>query len=172
MRNIFTLFGILLTTLIYAQDVNDNTRFVPQSEVPQLVLDRQHALFPSNFVSEWQVQEMDGMQNARNIRYIAKFEEDGRPGFSASYLPNGILIFNSEFMPSEIIPAEVRLKVTSDYKDYSVHAAEFITFYNPKREIYLIKLLDEYRMKYAFYNTIGNEIPKEDLPGEILLLMQ
>ncbi len=173
MRNIFTLLlSILFIAFTYAQDVNDNVRFIPQSEVPKAVLERQEALFPTNFISEWQVQEIDGMQNASNIRYIAKFEEDGRPGFSASYLPNGMLIFNSEFTPSEIIPSSVRLKVTSDYKDYTVHATEFITFYNPKREIYMIKLLDEYRMRYAFYNTIGNEIHKEELPVEILLLMK
>ncbi len=172
MRNTFIiLLSIIFTATVFSQDVNDNVRFIPQSQVPKVVVDHQNNLFPTNFVSEWQVQEIDGMQNASNIRYIAKFEEDGRPGFSASYLPNGMLIFNSEFTPSEIIPTSVRLKVTSDYKDYDVHAAEFITFYNPKREIYLVKLLDDYQMKYAFYNTIGNEIPKEDLPAEILLLM-
>ncbi len=173
MRNTFTiLLSIILTATVYSQDVNDNVRFIPQSEVPKLVLERQDALFPTNFISEWQVQELDGMQNASNIRYIAKFEEDGRPGFSASYLPTGELIFNSEFTPSEILPSSVRLKVTRDYKDYIVHAAEFITFYNPKREIYMVKLLDEFRMKYAFYNTIGNEIHKENLPVEMLLLMK
>ena len=172
MRKIFTLLlSIIFTTFVNSQDVNDNVRFIPQSQVPQSVLDRQEELFPTNFISEWQVQEMDGMQDAQNIRYIAKFEEDGRPGFSASYLPNGILIFNSEFMPSEIIPAEVRLKVDSDYKDYTIRHADFITFYNPKREIYMIKLLDDINVRYAFYNTAGNKIPKDSLPEEIELLM-
>ncbi|PHR13054.1 MAG: hypothetical protein COA40_05955 [Aequorivita sp.] len=172
MRKIFTLLlSIIFTTFVNSQDVNDNVRFIPQSQVPQSVLDRQEELFPTNFISEWQVQEMDGMQDAQNIRYIAKFEEDGRPGFSASYLPNGILIFNSEFMPSEIIPAEVRLKVDSDYKDYTIRHADFITFYNPKREIYMIKLLDDINVRYAFYNTAGNKIPKDSLPEEIVLLM-
>lgn len=173
MRNIFTLLiSILISIGIYAQDVNDNVRYIPESQVPQSVLDRQGELFPTNFVSEWQVQEMDGMQDAQNIRYIAKFEEDGRPGFSASYLPNGILIFNSEFMPSEIIPSEVRLKVDKDYKDYTIRHADFITFYNPKREIYMVKLLDDINVQYVFYNTAGNKIPKESLPEEILLLMK
>jgi hypothetical protein len=173
MRNIFTLLiSILISIGIYAQDVNDNVRYIPESQVPQSVLDRQGELFPTNFVSEWQVQEMDGMQDTQNIRYIAKFEEDGRPGFSASYLPNGILIFNSEFMPSEIIPSEVRLKVDKDYKDYTIRHADFITFYNPKREIYMVKLLDDINVQYAFYNTAGNKIPKESLPEEILLLMK
>ncbi|QQX75920.1 MULTISPECIES: hypothetical protein [Aequorivita] len=172
MRNIFSLLiSILISIGIYAQDVNDNVRYIPESQVPPPVLDRQGELFPTNFVSEWQVQEMDGMQDAQNIRYIAKFEEDGRPGFSASYLPNGILIFNSEFMPSEIIPAKVRLKVEGDYKDYTIRHADFITFYNPKREIYMIKLLDDINVRYAFYNTAGNKIPKDSLPQEIVLLM-
>ena len=173
MRNIFTLLiSILISIGIYAQDVNNNVRYIPESHVPQSVLDRQGELFPTNFVSEWQVQEMDGMQDAQNIRYIAKFEEDGRPGFSASYLPNGILIINSEFMSSEIIPSEVRLKVDKDYKDYTIRHADFITFYNPKREIYMVKLLDDINVQYAFYNTAGNKIPKESLPEEILLLMK
>ena len=173
MRNIFMLLiSILISIGIYAQDVNDNVRYIPESQVPQSVLDRQGELFPTNFVSEWQVQDMDGMQDAQNICYIAKFEEDGRPGFSASYLPNGILIFNSEFMPSEIIPSEVRLKVDKDYKDYTIRHADFITFYNPKREIYMVKLLDDINVQYAFYNTAGNKIPKESLPEEILLLMK
>ena len=165
------LLSFLISTITYSQDVNNNVRYIPESQVPQSVLDRQGELFPTNFVSEWQVQEMDGMQDAQNIGYIAKFEEDGRPGFSASHLPNGILIFNSEFMPSEIIPAEVRLKVDKDYKDYTIRHADFITFYNPKREIYMIKLLDDINVMYAFYNTAGNEIPKDSLPAEILLLM-
>ncbi len=172
MRKITILvFSLLICFITYSQDVNNNVHYVAQSEVPQPVLDRQEALFPTNFVSEWQVQEMDGMQNAENIRYIAKFEEDGRPGFSASYLPNGMLIFNSEFMPSEIIPAKVRLKIDSDYKDYTIRHADFITFYNPKREIYMIKLLDEINVNYVFYNTAGNKVPKDSLPEEILLLM-
>jgi hypothetical protein len=173
MRNIFTLLLItIITTIVYSQDVNDNVRFIPQSEVPKAVVDHQEELFPTNFVSEWQVQEVDGMQDAGNIRYIAKFEEDARPGFSASYLPNGILVFNSEFMPSEIIPAEVRLKVDSEYKDYTIQSADFITFYNPKREIYMVKILKDISMQYVFYNTVGNKIPRESLPPEMLLLMR
>ncbi len=164
------LLSILFIAFTYAQDVNDNVRFIPQSEVPKVVLERQETLFPTNFISEWQVQEIDGMQNSSNIRYIAKFEEDGRPGFSASYLPNGELIFNSEFTPSEILPTSIRLKINGDYKDYALHAAEFITFYNPKREIYMVKLLDGTRMQYAFYNTIGNKIEKDNLPDRNTLL--
>jgi len=172
MRNITTLLlCIIFTTVFYSQDVNDNIRFVSQSQVPQPVVDRQKSLFPTNFVSEWEVQQMDGMQDAHTLRYIAKFEEDGRPGFSASYLPNGILIFNSEFMPSEIIPAEVRLKIDRDYPDYKIHNAEFITFYNPKREIYKVKLLREINLQYKFFNTAGNEIPVESLPEEMLFLI-
>lgn len=172
MRNIFTLLlSIIFTTVVFSQDVTGDTHFVPQSQVPKAVLDRQKSLFPTNYISEWQVQETNGMQDAQNLRYIAKFEEDGRPGFSASYLPNGILIFNSEFMPSEIIPAEIRLKINKDYKDYTIRHADFITFYNPKREIYKVKLLREINVQYAFYNTAGNEIPQESLPEEILFFM-
>lgn len=172
MRNIFTLlFSIFLTTIVYPQAVNDNISFISQSKVPPVVLERQETLFPTNFVSEWQVQEIDGMQDAQNIRYIAKFEEDGRPGFSASYLPNGVLNFNTEFMPNEILPSEIRLKVDKDFKEFTIQSADFMTFYHPKREIYMVKLLRNIGIQYAFYNTAGNEIPKDALPMEILLLM-
>ncbi len=173
MRTIFTLLLGLCTILSsFAQDVNDRVRFIPQSQVPAAVIERQAELFPTNYVSEWQVQEMNGMQNAKNIRYIAKFEEDGRPGFSASYLLDGTMIFNSEFMPSEIIPAEIRLKVESEFKNFTIHNGQFITFYNPKREIYLLKLLNDINVQYAFYNTAGNKIPEDSLPPEMLLLMR
>ncbi len=173
MRTIFTLMlGIFTFISTVGQDVNDEVRFIPQSQVPPAVIDRQQELFPTNYISEWQVQEMNGMQDAQHIRYIAKFEEDGRPGFSASYLLDGTLIFNSEFMPSEIIPAEIRLKINSEFKDYSIHNGQFITFYNPKREIYLLKLLNDINVQYAFYNTSGNKIPEDSLPPEILLLMR
>ncbi|MCZ4319346.1 hypothetical protein O4H26_10110 [Aequorivita viscosa] len=173
MRNIFTLvLGLIFSISIYAQDVNDNVLFIPQSEVPKMVLDRQEALYPTNFVSQWQVQEIDGMQDAPNILYYAKFEEDGRPGFSAAYLPNGMLVFHSEFTPAEIIPATVRLKIEQNYKRFEVHSAEFISLYSPKREIYLLKLLDGNQMQFVFYDTVGNEIEKRDLPAEMLFLMR
>ena len=61
------LLSFLISTITYSQDVNNNVRYIPESQVPQSVLDRQGDLFPTNFVSEWQVQEMDGMQDAQNI---------------------------------------------------------------------------------------------------------
>lgn len=174
MKSIFTLF--LLNTLILfsanAQDLNTSKHFIAESKVPQAVILKQRELFPSNFVTEWEVQELNKMQDAPNIRYIAKFEKDNRSGFSASYLPEGLLIFHTEFMPAEIIPAEVRLKVRSEYKDFLIQSADFISLRNPKREIYLVKLLNSSLMQFAFYDTVGNEIPKSNLPVEILFIMQ
>ncbi|MAP80926.1 MAG: hypothetical protein CL526_07535 [Aequorivita sp.] len=173
MRKIFTIvFSLFFTGVTLGQDVNDTTRFIPESEVPKVILNQQDILYPSNFVSEWEVQELDGMHDAPNILYFAKFEEDGRPGFSAAYLPNGTLVFHSEFTPAEIIPSTVRLKVDQDYKDFEIHSAKFISLYNPERELYLVKLLAGNQMKFVFYNTVGNEIDKIELPAEILLLMR
>ncbi len=173
MRTIFTLLLVIYFTHppIYSQNIKGRLQFVPESEVPITVVSQQERLFPTNYVYEWQVQEMDRMQNAPTLRYIAIFEEDGRPGFSASYLPDGFLIFNSEFMPSENILSVVRLKINRNYKDYTIHAAEFVTLHNPKREIYLIKLLENTRQQHVFFDTLGNEIGKQSLPVEVLLLL-
>lgn len=173
MRKFFTLLSfIAFSAITYAQELSNNVHFIPQADVPRLVLERQQDLFPTNYVSQWQVQEIDALQDGSNIRYIAQFEEDGRPGFSASYLPNGMLVFRSEFFPSEIIPAPIRLKIDETYKDYTIQNAHFITPYSPKREIYLVKLLDGLQMQYVFYDTIGNQIDKNDLPAELLFLMK
>lgn len=174
MKSIFTLLLVLTLNLfsVYAQDVNTSKHFISESKVPQAVIMKQSELFPTNFVTEWEVQELNEMQDAPDIRYIANFEEDNRSGFSASYLPGGLLIFYTEFMPAEIIPSEVRLKVVSEYQDFIIQSADFISFYNPEREIYLVKLLNGALLQYAFYDTVGNEIPQANLPAEILFLMQ
>lgn len=174
MKSISTLFLFFTLTLFsaYAQHANTSKHFISESQVPQAVIMKQSELFPTNFVAEWEVQELNEMQDAPDIRYIAKFEEDNRSGFSASYLPGGLLIFHTEFMTAAIVPGEVRLKVNSKYKDFDIQSAEFISFYNPKREIYLVKLLNGSLMQYAFYDTNGNEIPKPNLPIEAFFLMQ
>ncbi|MDN3724022.1 hypothetical protein QRD02_06480 [Aequorivita sp. SDUM287046] len=173
MRKIYTLLLFLLfSAVLPAQNVKNNTQFIPQSEVPLPVLERQKSVFPTNFVSEWQVQKINEMQDAPNLRYIAKFEEDGRPGFSASYFPDGLLLYHSEFIPGEIIPAPVRLKIEENYKDFTIHNSEFISLYYPQREIYLVKLMDDMQMQYVFYDTNGNEIDKNNLPVELLFLLR
>lgn len=172
MRIIFSLFLLcgLNAHFAFSQNLNHNIHGISQSEVPKPIIKQQEKLFTTNFISKWQVQEIDGMEDAPNMRYIANFEEDGRPGFSASYLPNGLLLFTNEFMPKEIIPDEVKLKTKQDYKDFTIQSADFITFYNPEREIYMVQLLLDNGMQYAFYDTAGNEIDKNNLPVEMLFL--
>lgn len=59
MKSTFTLLlSILFIAFKYAQDVNDTVRLIPQSEIPKAVLESQETLFSTNFISEWQVQEM------------------------------------------------------------------------------------------------------------------
>lgn len=174
MRIIYTLLLLCGFTLssAFSQVVNSNTHFISESEVPKPVIQIQKELFPTNFVSEWNVQKFDKMQDASNIRYIANFKEDGRSGFSASYLPEGLLLFKTEFIPNEILSEEIKVELQKEYKGFTVESANFITLYNPKREVYMIRLLHNAEMQYAFYDTEGNSIQRDNLPPEMLLLLR
>jgi|GEM_PF-853174 len=167
-----TLLIILLVCLPFftkAQDVNLDQPTIAESEVPQAVLSNQDTLFPSGFISEWQLQKGFDATDDDAVRYISKFEQEGNSGSSASYLPDGTLIFHSEYMQAENIPETVRLKLQFDYKDFEVDYADFITVYLPKREIYRVHLRENTRLKHAFYDINGNQIPEESLPIEIIL---
>lgn len=129
----------------------------------------QDTLFPGGFISEWQLQKGFDATDDKAVRYISKFEQEGNPGSSASYLPNGTLIFHSEYMQAENIPETVRLKLQFDYKDFEVDYADFVTVYVPKREIYRVHLRKDIAVKHAFYDINGNQIPEESLPVEIIL---
>ncbi|WP_133240818.1 hypothetical protein [Marixanthomonas spongiae] len=171
MKNTTLLIILLVCFPLFAkaQDVNRNQPTIAESDVPQAVLSNQDTLFPGGFISEWQLQKGFDATDDKVVRYISIFEEDGRPGSSASYLPNGTLIFHSEFMLAETIPETVRLKLQFDYKDYDVERADFITLYAPKREIYRIHLRKNTAVLHTYYDINGNQIPKETLPVELIL---
>ncbi len=172
MKNITFLFilCLLLPFAVSAQRLTKNIQFIPESEVPAVVIQRQRELFPSDIVSQWQVQRTTGV-NTANLRYIANLEKDGRPGFSVSYLPEAILLFTREIIPDEIIPNAVRLKVKKKYPKFNIEPSDFITLPSPHREIYIVKLRDDNRLLYVFYDTTGTEIDKKDLPAEIAYLI-
>tara|TARA_R100001369_G_scaffold54031_2_gene80888 strand:+ start:478 stop:1002 length:525 start_codon:yes stop_codon:yes gene_type:complete len=171
MKNSTLLIILLLFFPLFtkAQDVNLSQPTIAESEVPQAVLTNQDTLFPGGFISEWQLQKGFDAADDKAVRYISKFEEDGNPGSSASYLTDGTLIFHSEYMEAGTIPETVRLKLQFDYKDFDVKYADFITVYFPEREIYRVHLRKDTSVKHAFYDINGNEIPEKALPIEIIL---
>jgi len=171
MKNSTFLFYLFLCIplFIHAQNVNLDQPTIAESDVPQEVLTNQDTLFPGGFISEWQLQKGFKATDTTAVRYISKFEQKGNPGSSASYLPDGTLIFHSEYMQAESIPETVRLKLQFDYKNFEVDYADFITVYLPKREIYRIRLRDQTALKHAFYDINGNQIPEKSLPIEIVL---
>ncbi|WP_339697401.1 hypothetical protein [uncultured Marixanthomonas sp.] len=160
---------LLIPLFTNAQDANLDQPTIAESDVPQEVLTNQDTLFPSGFISEWQLQKEFNNTDSTAIRYISKFEENGSSGSSASYLPDGTLIFHSKYMQADNIPETVRLKLQFDYKDFEADYADFITVYIQKREIYRIHLRKDTRVQHAFYDINGNQIPEEALPIEIIL---
>ncbi|RFN57944.1 hypothetical protein [Marixanthomonas ophiurae] len=171
MKNSTLLIIVLICIPFFtkAQDVNLLQPTIPESDVPQEILANQDTLFPGGFISEWQLQKGFDATDDKAVRYISKFEQEGNPGSSASYLPDGTLIFHSEYMEARNIPETVRLKLQFDHKDFGVDYADFITVYVPEREIYRIHLRKDTRVKHAFYDINGNQIPEKSLPIEIIL---
>lgn len=174
MRPFLTLvvFLILVPTIGWAQDVEIVRPTIPESEVPQVVLDNHSYFFPTAFIKEWQKQEGFDANEEEAVRYISRFERNGKPGFSASFLPTGELIFQSQFMPPETIPETVLLKLQYDFRDYEIDHANFLTVYSPKREIYEVRVRDRALVKQAYYDINGVRVEKNTLPPEVVLFTQ
>jgi hypothetical protein len=173
MKYLYTFFcAALISFFGWAQDIPIERPTIPEAEVPQAVLDNQIYFFPNAIVTEWQKQEGFDANEEDAVRYISSFRRDGRAGFSASYLPTGELIFQSQYMPPENIPETVRLKVQYDYKDYEVDHANFLTVYSPKREIYEVRVRDRALVRQAYYDVNGVRIDENTLPVEVILFTQ
>ncbi|MAN59184.1 MAG: hypothetical protein CMC08_05035 [Flavobacteriaceae bacterium] len=176
MKTYFTL-ALLLALLplqSFAQDIDIDIDVptIPEAEVPQVVLDTQAYFFPSAFITEWQKEEGFDANEDDAVRYIAKFERDGKAGFSASYLPSGELIFQNQYMPPENIPETVRLKLQFEFKNFEIDHANFLTVYSPKREIYEVRIRENALVQQAYYDINGNRIDKSTLPPEVILFTQ
>ena len=165
MRYFITLFIFALLGFSGpAQNVNKNIRFVPESEVPAPVLENQKMFFPGSFVTAWQLHQLDQLDRQNRVRYHAKYEKDGRPGYTATYLPSGLLVFNSKFITKENIPQEVLTEIDRQAADFEVKETNLITVYNPKRQFFMIKLLHGPQSQYLFFNSNGQKVEKENLP--------
>lgn len=173
MRSIFTLLILLFSFLsTFSQEVSKYIESVTGEDVPFEVLENQQQLFPFNFVSEWQFQKKDRSTDSPILRFISTINKDGDSNLLASYLSNGQLLFTSEFILPETVPENIRLDIKKKNPKFKIQAADFITFAIPKKEIYFVKLLDNTMLQYVFYDSLGNEIDKKDLPMEMMMLLR
>lgn len=173
MRTISTLCILFFFSVSgIAQEAARNIQFVSETDVPYEVIESQRVLFPNALVSEWQVQKKDRSSNALNMRYISKMEKDGNSNLTVSYLPDGLWLYTTEFIPKENIYEGIHLDIKKKYPQYKIQEVNLIHFATPQKELYLLKLLDNSRMQYVFYDSSGKEIKPKDLPMEMMMLVK
>mgnify|MGYP003640337069 FL=1 len=80
-----------------------------------------------------------------------------------------MLFFHSEFLDPDNVPSEILLKTRSEFDDSEVEHVHFITMFNPKREIYRVKVRDQALVEMVYYTVNGVKIPKNELPEELLV---
>lgn len=166
-----TVFLLFLSYfVVHSQEVSKNIHIISEEEVPFEVLNIQRDLFPFIRVSEWQVQKKDRGADSPSLRFISRIVKDGNSYLSASYLPNGLLLFTSEIISPTTVPENIRLDVKRNHPRFKMQAADLITLTAPKKEIYWIKLLDGNLLQYVFYDTSGQEIARKDLPHELTMI--
>ncbi len=160
------LFSILMTAQI---PTIENTR-ISTTEVPEPVQTSQEANFPNGFVKSWSVNRGLTAGDDVPIRYTATYSNSGETTSDmATYLPNGMLFHTSKFMQPDLIPSKITLKTRSEFRDFEIEHADLITMYNPKREIYRVKIRDQARVQMVYYTIDGIQIPKKNLPEELLV---
>ncbi|WP_026450102.1 hypothetical protein [Aequorivita capsosiphonis] len=164
------VLSIFLISISHSQVITDNVRDVSEREVPRAVKENQKSFFPLKFNTNWQAISISEVIDPKSLRYVAKFEDGDRSGFTASYLPSGLLIFNSEFMPAKIIPLDIRLDIAKEFEKFSIESAVFITFYKPNRKIYMVKLLRDTGFFYVYYNADGIKLPETTISPELVVL--
>lgn len=133
-----------------------------------MVLKSQESNFPEGYVTAWSIERGLTAGNDEPIRYISAFSETGgtRNHF-ATYLPNGMLFYHSEFLQPDNIPSPILMKTRAEFDMFEVEHADFITLYNPKRELYRVKVRDHALVKMAYFTVDGIKIPQQNLPEEL-----
>ncbi|RDK87296.1 hypothetical protein [Marinirhabdus gelatinilytica] len=163
---VFTLFSISC----FSQDLPRETSAISTNEVPQNVRDSQELNFPNSYVREWHVDRGLTATDSVPERYMSKFSFDGGTSNQfATYLPNGMLFFHSKFLQDDEIPSNILMKTRAEYDKFEIQHADFITLYNPKRQLYKVKLRDQTRIQNAYYTVDAISIPKKNLPEELLV---
>ncbi len=167
----FLLLFLVFSLPLMAQQPDAHLQYIPESEVPSIVVENQRTLFPTKIVSQWQVESRSRFDD-KGIRYVANFEVDGKTGFSASYLEDGLLLFTREIISKEIIPESIRLQVKQEFPKFELQVSDLIAIPSPPTEIYMIKLRDHNLLQTAFFDVTGVKIEKKNLPPEIVFLME
>ncbi|WP_432411049.1 hypothetical protein [Rasiella sp. SM2506] len=161
---------LLFICTIKAQETLLENDPIPNAEVPELVRKSQEANFPSSYVRAWSIDRGVTAGDDKPVSYRATFSDTGGTNSEyATYLPNGMLFFHSQFLESNTIPSNIILQTRSEFDMYEIEHADFITMYNPKREIYRVKVRDQALVQMVYYTVDGIKIPKQDLPEELLV---
>ncbi len=161
---------LLFVFTINAQETPLENNLIPTEEVPEIVRQSQEKNFPLAYVREWSIDRGLTAGDDEPVRYMSTFSETGGTrNNAATYLPNGMLFYHSVFFEPNNIPSNIILKTRAEFDDFEVEHADFITLYNPKREIYRVKLRDQARVRMSYYTVDGIKIPKKDLPRELLV---
>ncbi|MAY53251.1 MAG: hypothetical protein CMC75_08330 [Flavobacteriaceae bacterium] len=166
----FLLLSLIITVSLTAQDASLEFDPIATAEVPSEVIMSHNTNFPNGFVRSWAVNRGLSATDRIPERYQAVFSDGGGTNsHTATYLPNGMLFFHSEFLDPDNIPSEILLQTRSEFDDSEVEHVHFITMFNPKREIYRVKVRDQALVEMVYYTVNGMKIPKNELPEELLV---
>lgn len=172
MRTITLLIVFLSVFSVHSQEVSKNIQIISEEDVPFQVLELQQELYPFNLVSEWQLHRESRNMDSAPLRYIGTIATDGNSKSSASYSENGLLLFMSEIIPPMTIPQDIDLDIKKKHPKFKIQTAELVTLVLLKKEIYWINLINAGMLQYVFYDSYGNEIEKQDLPLELMVLFR
>lgn len=170
MKKITSLLLLLCSFAVLSQVSDRANEYISASEVPELVKKSHEANFPNTFIKEWYVDRGLSAVDKKPVRYRTEFSDTGNSNTRfATYLPNGDLFYHTKFYQPNNIPSSIVLKTRSEFNNYEMEYAEFITMYNPKREIYRVKLRDQSLVQMVYYSIDGIRIPESQLPEEMLV---
>ena len=164
------LCSLYIAGIMTAQETPLNNDPIPEAEVPQVVLASQKANFPDGYVNEWFIDRGLTAGDDAPVRYISQFGDSFSTNTHfATYLPNGMLFYDAKFLETAIIPSDIMIQVRKAFDDYEVENARLFTLYEPKRQIYQVKLRNQAYIQMAYYSIDGRPIPKKELPEALLV---
>tara|TARA_A100000171_G_scaffold53051_1_gene75887 strand:- start:1809 stop:2333 length:525 start_codon:yes stop_codon:yes gene_type:complete len=165
---------LLLSLFVFitspAQDASFENDSILDTEIPELVIKSQETNFPYGYVREWSIDRSKIAGSDEPLRYRSTFSETGGTNnHYATYLPNGMLFYHSQFLEPNNIPSNIVLQTNAQFDNYTIENADLITMYNPERKIYRVKVRDQALVQMAYFTVDGVQIPKKDLPEELLV---
>ncbi len=159
------IYLIFCCAFVNAQMLEDS--YIPTSNVPAIVVDQQEKLFPENYIENW---SSSGEDEFSPDLYTAHYRERGKDGLSATYSKDGLFLFNMKYLNEDLLPETVIIKVRNLYNKFEIQYGYLIELQTPKQTIYRVNMLDNARLRYAYFTINGMEIPENSLPEELILL--